>query len=89
MQIGCFLSMDGLDLDRWREGEIWDGFIISNCIRALCIEASGIVQVGFEPAEAGKDRGDLAQMVERSLSMREALGSIPWFSTFMLTWTAG
>ena len=26
--------------------------------------------------------GDLAQMVERSLSMREALGSMPRFSTF-------
>ena len=26
-------------------------------------------------------RGDLAQMVERSLSMREALGSMPRFST--------
>ena len=28
-------------------------------------------------------RGDLAQMVERSLSMREALGSMPRFSTFL------
>ena len=28
--------------------------------------------------------GDLAQMVERSLSMREALGSMPRFSTFSL-----
>ena len=27
--------------------------------------------------------GDLAQMVERSLSMREALGSMPRFSTFI------
>ena len=27
-------------------------------------------------------RGDLAQMVERSLSMREALGSMPRFSNF-------
>ena len=25
--------------------------------------------------------GDVAQMVERTLSMREAQGSIPWFST--------
>ena len=29
-----------------------------------------------------KDIGDLAQMVERSLSMREALGSMPRFSSF-------
>ena len=29
-------------------------------------------------------RGDLAQMVERSLSMREALGSMPRFSIFGL-----
>ena len=28
--------------------------------------------------------GDLAQMVERSLSMREALGSMPRFSIFFL-----
>ena len=28
--------------------------------------------------------GDLAQMVERSLSMREALGSMPRFSTFFV-----
>ena len=27
-------------------------------------------------------QGDVAQMVERSLSMREALGSMPSFSTF-------
>ena len=27
-------------------------------------------------------KGDLAQMVERVLSMHEAQGSIPWFSTF-------
>ena len=31
-----------------------------------------------------KSDGDLAQMVERSLSMREALGSMPRFSTFSL-----
>ena len=28
--------------------------------------------------------GDLAQMVERTLSMREAQGSIPWFSTLFV-----
>jgi hypothetical protein len=28
--------------------------------------------------------GDLAQMVERSLSMREALGSMPRFSSYFL-----
>jgi hypothetical protein len=27
--------------------------------------------------------GDLAQMVERMLSMHEAQGSIPWFSTLL------
>jgi hypothetical protein len=30
--------------------------------------------------------GDVAQMVERSLSMREAPGSMPGFSTFFLLW---
>ena len=30
--------------------------------------------------------GDLAQMVERSLSMREALGSMPRFSSNFLSW---
>ena len=30
-----------------------------------------------------RPRGDLAQMVERSLSMREALGSMPRFSSFL------
>ena len=30
-----------------------------------------------------KFRGDVAQMVERSLSMREALGSMPSFSTLL------
>ena len=29
------------------------------------------------------EHGDVAQMVERSLSMREALGSMPRFSTFL------
>jgi hypothetical protein len=31
-----------------------------------------------------KQKGDVAQMVERSLSMREALGSTPSFSTTFL-----
>ncbi|PRP81048.1 hypothetical protein PROFUN_11126 [Planoprotostelium fungivorum] len=31
-----------------------------------------------------KHIGDLAQMVEHSLSMRGAQGSIPWFSTHLL-----
>ena len=30
-------------------------------------------------------KGDLAQMVERVLSMHEAQGSIPWFSTFLFS----
>ena len=30
--------------------------------------------------------GDVAQMAERVLSMHEAQGSIPCFSTFLLTW---
>ena len=31
------------------------------------------------------DQGDVAQMVERMLSMHEAQGSIPCFSTFFFT----
>ena len=36
---------------------------------------------GCDPAKCAT--GDVAQMVERSLSMREALGSMPRFSTFL------
>ena len=35
-----------------------------------------------ESSETKEDEGDIAQMVERSLSMREASGSIPDISTF-------
>ena len=38
---------------------------------------------------AANKNGDVAQMVERSLSMREVRGSIPRISTFFLIFSAG
>lgn len=41
------------------------------------------------PSDGGGGRGDVAQMVERSLSMREVWGSIPHFSTGPLSGERG
>ena len=53
---------------------------------AIPIAAGATIQ-STRPSQTGS-RGDLAQMVERSLSMREALGSMPRFSSFCLSLTS-
>ena len=45
-----------------------------------CARMETMVEVWWWPGLMCK-HGDVAQMVERSLSMREALGSMPSFST--------
>ena len=53
--------------------ETWEIIAVSTC---TFLEDNQTGLIGISAS------GDLAQMVERSLSMREALGSMPRFSTF-------
>ena len=65
-----------------REGSNPSGVEVGVYLSVEFWRAAGTSMLGNLPDVWEKIYGELAQMVERSLSMREALGSMPRFSNF-------
>jgi len=60
---------------------VWVGFRLRFGCSLVNVSCGGLVHVCVAVGWVGCCPGDVAQMVERSLSMREVQGSIPCFST--------